>query len=89
MLLYLSWSRGAAYGNHLAVNETILQHVRATFLNLEELIEDHKLQVDSDALEVRKLDIGWDKTKYCDKDWFLGITAPSNDQIFQGWIFRG
>ncbi len=54
MLLHLTLSSDAARGNQFAESKIILQQIQATFLNLEELIKDHKLQVDGEALEVRK-----------------------------------
>ena len=54
MLLYLSWSSVATYGNHLAENRILLQQIWATFLNVEQLIKEHKIQVDSEIREVRK-----------------------------------
>jgi len=54
MLLYLEWSSDAVRGKQYAESKIILQSIQATFLNLEELIKDHKLQVDRETLEVRK-----------------------------------
>lgn len=52
MLLYLSWSSDAANDSRVA-KSSVLQHVHATFLNVEELIKDHKLQVDSENFKVK------------------------------------
>ncbi|KAL8822492.1 MAG: hypothetical protein Q9191_006772 [Dirinaria sp. TL-2023a] len=49
MLLYLSWSSD---GNRNVENRMILQHIQTTFLNLEELIKEHKIQVDSETREL-------------------------------------
>ena len=57
MLLYLRWSHTNAYNNRSSESRLILQRVQATFVHLIQLIKDHKLQVDSEILEVRKLDI--------------------------------
>ena len=57
MLLYLWWSHTNAYNNRFSESRMILQQVQATFVHLMELIKDHKLQVDSEVPEVRKLDI--------------------------------
>jgi len=54
MLLYLEWSSDAVRRKQFAESKMILQSIQATFLNLEELIKDHKLQVDGETLEVRK-----------------------------------
>lgn len=54
MLLYLEWSSDAVRRKQFAEIKMILQSIQATFLNLEELIKDHKLQVDGETLEVRK-----------------------------------
>lgn len=54
MLLYLTWISDAARGNQFVGSKTILHQIQATFLNIAELIKDHKLQVDGETLEVRK-----------------------------------
>ena len=51
MLLYLSWSYEEANGSRLT-NNTILQHVYTALVGVEELIKDHKLQVDSESFKV-------------------------------------
>ena len=52
MMLYLSWSKKAANGNRFTRNK-ILQYAHTTFVNVEELIKEHKVQVDSEIFKVR------------------------------------
>ena len=51
MLLYLSWRIEGKNGSHLG-NNTILHHVHTTFVNLVDLIKDHKLHIDSESYGV-------------------------------------
>lgn len=53
-LLHLTLSSNTVRGSQFAESKIILQQVQATFLNLEEIIKDHKLRVDGETLEVRK-----------------------------------
>lgn len=54
MLLHLTLSSDTVRGNRFAESMIILQQIQATFLNLEELIKDHKLRVNGETLEVSR-----------------------------------
>ena len=84
MLLYLSWSIDLKKNSHLG-NNTVLHHVHTTFVNLVELIKDHKLQIDSESHAVRS-------TPKLRLFQFLAADfqtiAPEDSQVFPRGIFR-
>ena len=54
MLLYLFWSVNFAKHEYYGPSTTILKYIQATFLNVEELIKDHNIQVDGEVRRVRR-----------------------------------
>lgn len=87
MLLYLSWSCQAANDSHLT-NNLVLQNVHTTFVNVEELIKDHKIHVDSETFKVRHI-VHTESQQECHpRKTKCETLAPPNDQVFPCWIFR-
>ena len=84
MLLYLSWSIEVKKSGHVG-NNTVLHHVHTTFVNLMELIKDHKLQIDSESHAVRlTCELGLFQTLVATN---LQIIASEDSQVFSRGLF--